>query len=88
MERQHLLTRLDLRNIERASGLRVAEKHREDMVSVATWVAEQELMGQNADDDDNESMQSPFFCYNPLTTENGTFTLGNEMTITNTIKFK
>ena len=38
LKRSHLTTRNDIANIERAFGLRRAERHKDDATSVAVWV--------------------------------------------------
>ena len=38
MKRSHLTTRKDIANIERAFGLRRAERHKDDAISVGVWV--------------------------------------------------
>ena len=42
VSRLHLTTRKDIMNIERAFGLRTAQKHKDDATSVALWVREME----------------------------------------------
>ena len=38
LKRSHLTTQKDIANIERAFGLRRAERHKDDATSVADWV--------------------------------------------------
>ena len=40
LKRLHLATRKDITNIEKAFGLRRAERYKDDATSVATWVQE------------------------------------------------
>jgi len=72
VQRENLLRRIDVQNIQRAFGLRAAEKHADDMLSIEAWLNSMELREQQ------EGIGSPFFCYNPLTSENGIFTLGKQ----------
>ena len=46
LKRLHLATRKDITNIEKAFGLRRAERHKDDATSVATWV--QEMMNSDS----------------------------------------
>ena len=46
-ERKHLLVRKDIRNIERAFGLRGSERHKDDATSVHMWVQEMTEKGND-----------------------------------------
>ena len=50
----HLTTRKDIANIQRAYGLRVAQRHKDDATSVMTWVHSMQQQKYN-----------PFLLYNP-----------------------
>ena len=43
LKRIHLLTRQDIRNIERSFGIKTIERHEDDAISVDSWVKEMEL---------------------------------------------
>lgn len=62
LTRGQMLKKSDIFNIQRACGLRRAEKHQEDMISVAMWV--------------EESEGDEFFCFHPLSQDNQNFILG------------
>lgn len=65
LNRDQLLKRSDIFNIERKFGLRKYRKHENDMESVKIWVEE----GRNSED-------NPFFYFYPLKEDNGKFILG------------
>ena len=47
MEREHLMNRQDIRNIEYKLNLQSIEKHRNDCISISAWVTEMEEMEYN-----------------------------------------
>lgn len=59
-----MLKKSDIYNIQRACGLRRAEKHQDDTTSVAMWVEENEA--------------KDFFCFHPLSQDNENFILGKD----------
>lgn len=72
MQRQHLVTRKDLTNLQKKFGLREFEKSSNDMESVHVWVEEHKTRQETG-----EITRSPFFCFHPLIVDGGIFTLGN-----------
>lgn len=70
--RQNLITRMDIHNLQRVYGLRKAEKHTHDMLSVAAWIKEHESQSES-------EQSSPFFCYQPLTSDDSDFVLGKDI---------
>lgn len=62
LNRAQMLKKSDVYNIQRACGLRKAEKHGQDMTSVGMWVEE----------NDGDA----FFCFHPLNKDNDRFILG------------
>ena len=47
LERQHLLTKKDIHNIERSFGIRQEHRHTDDATSVYLWVKEMEEKGES-----------------------------------------
>lgn len=80
MQRQHLITRKDLTNLQKKLGLREFEKSSNDMDSVGVWIEEHASIEHESRRDENGSITpSPFFAFNPLTAENKVFTLGKKL---------